>query len=130
MWHSDGHYNYMAFYPLSRMPPQEIQRLTQELTGLTDLVNEVKIYLKEQRTSSPTMVHSHAFAELLSSLEAIRRELMTPSVASRKLKGCNSFSNAWTNKKWVLEEKQLAGVRRRLEGHKLSLVAVLEISGR
>lgn len=110
--------------------PKDIQRLIQELTGLNGLVTEVRIYLRERGTSTPTTIHSHALAEFLSSLEAVLRELIALSVASRKLKGSNSFSKAWVNIKWVLEEKHLAGVCRRLESHKLSLVAALEISGR
>lgn len=110
--------------------PKEIQRLIHELTGINSLVTEVKLYLEERRKSSPTTVQSPALAESISSLEAIFGELMALSAAFRKLKGSDSSANTWGKVKSVLKEKQLDGLCRRLERHKLSLVAVLHVSGR
>ncbi|MCJ1252048.1 hypothetical protein MMC30_009286 [Trapelia coarctata] len=119
-----------SFLSAIKDAPKEIKRLIQELTGINALVTEVKVYLEEQKKVSPTTVESQALAEFVSSLEAILGELLALSAASRKLKGSNSFANAWAKVKWVLEEKQLDGLCRRLESHKLSLVAGLQISGR
>ena len=86
--------------------------------------------MKEQGESSSATVHNNALPKFLSSLEAILGELMVLSAASRNLKGSTSFANVWAKVKWVLGEKQLVGLCRRLESHKLSLVAALQISSR